>query len=288
MLPPWLREVSYPVLPVPRCGKMSFRDKMRSRIHAALSDDVLRQSVSGRGGLWQGVEPRTRVIGTAIMLVAVAFTRSLAMLAAVHLLLLAGALFSHIPLRWFCRRVWLITLAFTGLVAVPAIFSMVTPGQTIWQMGGVGVTQQGVHTATLLLLRAAASLGLVQLLLATTPWPVFTRTLGNFGLPAPLITVLDLCYRFLFVFFALLAGFCEGRQSRLVGREDQRQAYHWIGSAIAGMVRLCLAYAGEIGEAMYARGYSGNGGKAAPQCVGGRDILWLLGMLALAAAVVEG
>lgn len=286
MLPAWLREASYPVLAPPRGGQTSFRDKMRRRIEVVFTDDSVRQNARGQAGLWQGLEPRVKMVGTAALLIAVAFAHSLVMLTAVHMLLIAAVLFSRLPLAWFCRRVWLITLAFTGLVAVPAIFAAITPGDIIWQMGGVGVSRQGVVSAALLVMRAAASLGLVQLLLATTSWPVITRALGNFGLPAPLITVLDLCYRFLFIFLALLACFCEGRQSRLVGREDQRQAYQWIGSAVAGMARLCLAYAGEIGEAMYARGYSGNARMVLSQHVGGGDILWLAGMLIMAVAVM--
>lgn len=289
MLPAWLRDPSYPSIPVAQQrAAVSFRDKMLARIHGCLGEDLLRQKVQSRRGLWQSLEPRVRIASTAVLLLAVAATNRLVMIAAVHVFLLVAAWLSGVPVRWFFRRVWLTTLAFTGVVALPAALAWVTPGKAVWTLGGgIYFTRQGLAAAVMLIARAAASLGLIQLLLVTTAWPVFTRVLRSFGLPASLVMVLDLCYRFLFVFLALLADFCDGCKSRLVGGEKCQQAYQWIGATLAGMVRLALAFAGDIADAMYARGYSGAVADLTRRKVAVLDIVWLAGIILLAYIVME-
>jgi cobalt/nickel transport system permease protein len=152
-----------------------------------------------------------------------------------------------------------------------AIFSWVTPGTPIviiydtggWQAGPLTlpaeltVTRQGLTAAAMVLLRAAASLGLVVLLVKTTCWPALTKALQSLGIPAVFVMVLELAYRYLFLFMLLLTDYLLGRRSRLVGGETPRAGLEWIGGTLGGFLRLAGEYGQEIAAAMQARGFNG-------------------------------
>ncbi|HWQ61735.1 MAG TPA: CbiQ family ECF transporter T component, partial [Negativicutes bacterium] len=145
-----------------------------------------------------------------LLLLAVALTVSLSALAVFHGLLLLAALVSGIGPRPYLLRTWLPALIFAGLAVLPAIFSWVTPGTPLivlysgaeWRVGPLtlpaelAVTRQGLTSAAMVLLRAAASLGLVVLLVKTTRWPALTKALQSLGMPTVFVMVLELAYRY--------------------------------------------------------------------------------------------
>ena len=70
---------------------------------------------------------------------------------------------------------WLFIPIFTGIVVIPATFSFITHGHivvTLWTWHGhaVGLTEQGLTAAGLIVMRVARSISLVVLLTLTTPW----------------------------------------------------------------------------------------------------------------------
>ena len=86
------------------------------------------------------------------------------------------------------------------------------------------------------MLRSAASLGLVVLLVKSTRWALLTKAMGRLGVPNIFIMVLDLTYRYLFLFLLLFTDYLWGRKSRLVGVESNGEQLAWIGSALAGFL----------------------------------------------------
>jgi len=254
-----------------RWRRADYLTKTLASIQKIMAEDMLQTGIAARSGFLQAHEPRVKVVVTVLLLLAVAATASLSVLAAFHGLLLLAALASGIGLRPYLVRTWLPALIFAGLVVLPAIFSWVTPGTPIviiydtggWQAGPLTlpaeltVTRQGLTAAAMVLLRAAASLGLVVLLVKTTCWPALTKALQSLGIPAVFVMVLELAYRYLFLFMLLLTDYLLGRRSRLVGGETPRAGLEWIGGTLGGFLRLAGEYGQEIAAAMQARGFNG-------------------------------
>ncbi len=303
-LPSWLSTGEPSPLPVAkrRWRRADYLTKTLADIQRIMAEDMLQTGVAARPGLLQPLEPRVKVAGTVLLLLAVALTVGIPALAAVHALLILVALASGIGLRAYLIRVWLPALIFAGLVVLPAIFSWVTPGDPLlfvyrgaeWRVGpltlpaDLAVTRQGFTAAAMVLLRSAASLGLVMLLVKTTRWPALTKAFQSLGVPAIFVMVLELTYRYLFLFLLLLADFLLGRRSRLIGGESARARLEWIGGTLAGFLRLAGEYSREIAAAMTARGFGGAGQTAPAVRPGPGEAAYLAAVIAICFILLGG
>ncbi len=303
-LPTWLASGETGPLPAAkhRWRRADYLTKTLADIQKIMAEDVLQTGIAARAGFLQACEPRVKVAGTALLLLAVALTASLSALAAVHGLLFLAALAAGIGPRPYLVRTWLPALIFAGLPVLPAVFSWVTPGEplyivhsgAVWQAGPLtlpaelAVTRQGLTAAAMVLLRAAASLGLVVLLVKTTRWPVLTKALQSLGIPAVFVMVLELAYRYLFLFLLLLADYLLGRRSRLVGGEKPLMKLAWIGGTLAGFLRLAGEYSQEIAAAMQARGFGGGSQAPLAQRPGWREAWFIAVITVICIGLVGG
>ncbi len=303
-LPTWLSQSGTgPLPPVrKRWGRADYLEKTLANIQRIMAEDMYQAGVAARRGLLQAIEPRVKVVGLFLLLLAVALTSSLPVLAAVQLLVFLAALFSGIGSRDYILRAWLPAAVFAGLVVLPATLSWITPGQPFfilyqgvdWRLGpfalpaDLAITIQGLKTAAMVTLRAATSLGLVTLVVKTTRWPVLTKALQSLGLPGLFVMVLDLTYRYLFLFLLLVADYLLGRRSRLVGLETAGAKLTWIGGTLAGFLRLAGEYSREIVAAMQARGYDGENRLVFDARIGVSDAFFLAVVLLLSFSLWGG
>lgn len=291
-IPGWLGAAEYGELPAVRrrwWRRTGYLEKTLADIQQVMAEDMYQSAIAAEAGVLQRIEPRVKLAGTGILLLAVALSPSLAALAAVHLLLVGVAMLSGVKICKYMKRVWIPALVFAGLAALPGTLSWVTPGDTVavlyqgtgWHIGSfflpeqLSVTRQGLMAAAFVLFRAAASLGLVTLLVQTTRWPVLTKAIGGLGLPAVFVMVLDLTYRYLFLFLLLLSEYILGRKSRLVAVETSQGRLTWIGGALAGFFRMLWQYSQEITAAMQARGYTGANPQSLPTRLAVLDVCFL-------------
>jgi cobalt/nickel transport system permease protein len=299
-LPEWLATAEPGPLPAARrrWRRADYLAQTLGAIEKIMAEDMLQAGVAARPGLLQPIEPRGKVLGTALLLLAVAAAASLPALAALHALLAAAAFASGIGLRPYLIRTWLPALIFAGLAVLPAAFRWITPGDPILFIyrgpgpyglpADLAVTRQGVTAAAMVLLRSAASLGLVVLLVKTTRWPVLTKAIQALGVPAVFVMVLELTYRYLFLFLLLLADFLLGRRSRLVGGESALARLEWIGGTLAGFLRLAVQYSREIAAAMTARGFGGPARPAPAVRPGLGDAAYFAVVIAICVMLVGG
>lgn len=209
------------------------------------------------GGLLQRLDPRVKLVGVLALVVTVALARNLATLAALLLLSLAGAAVSRLPLRLLVTRVWLGTLALTGIIAIPALFT--TPGDAWGAVPGVGwvVTAQGATSAAYLILRVATAATLAFLLVFTTPWSHVLKALRIFRVPAVAVVVLGMTWRYILLLLQAAHRMFEARRSRgvgpLAGRERRRVTTAAAGVLLDRSMRLSQ----DVFLAMQSRGFRG-------------------------------
>lgn len=290
-MPAWLEKTEQRDLPPAgmRWRRTDYLEKTLDDIHRIMAEDMYQSGLINSEGVLQRLDPRVKVAGIAFLLLAVAITRSLGSLLAMHGLLVFFASWSGMGLIAYLKRVWGPALLFAGVAMLPGIINWVTPGDAVftiyqgvaWRIGPLAlpvdltVTKQGIAAGCFVLLRAAASLGLVALLVKTTRWAVLTKALGIFGLTQVFVMVLDLTYRYLFLFLLLLTDYLLGRKSRLVGVERHSGIMAWIGGALAGFFRIVWEYSQEISAAMQARGYTGENHQVITTRVGTLDVCFL-------------
>jgi cobalt/nickel transport system permease protein len=139
--------------------------------------------------------PRYKLVGLGALILAFAQVDSLALVPAMVgvTAILYGV--SQLPLRFLGQRLRYPSLFLLGMVGLLPFYS----GQTIiGQWGWLSLRQEGLEALLLTTTRFLAILTLSLILLSTMSFVTTARTLRSLGLPALLIDILLLSYRYLF------------------------------------------------------------------------------------------
>jgi cobalt ECF transporter T component CbiQ len=221
--------------------------------HALDADDLAR-----RDGLLQRLDPRVKLAGLLGLIVVAVFVKSLAVLAGLFLVAVALALPSQVSLPRLAKQVWLKVLAFTILIALPALF--LVPGVVVARLPLLSwpITLQGVRSAAFLLGRAETAATFALLLILTTPWPHVLKALRVFRAPIVLVAILGMTHRYIFVLLESASRMFEARRSRMVGPLSPRDRRR-VATATAGvLLDKALRLGADVQSAMVSRGYRGD------------------------------
>jgi cobalt ECF transporter T component CbiQ len=225
---------------------------VRAMDHALDADDLAR-----RDGLLQRLDPRIKLAGLLTLIVVAVFVKSLMVLGGLFLVAVALALPSHVALSRLARQIWLKVLAFTVLIALPAVF--LVPGTVIARVPVLlwPVTLQGLRSATFLIGRAETAATYALLLILCTPWPHVLKALRIFRAPVVLVAILGMTHRYIFVFLESASQMFTARRSRMVGPLSPRDRRR-VATATAGvLLDKALRLSADVQLAMFARGYRG-------------------------------
>ena len=132
---------------------MGFIERNIAGLAQTLECAATAHEIARRGGWLQSLDPRAKIIGFGALIVTAVSVRHLPVVVGLLLAAAALALQSRIPLRVLATQVWGGVLAFTGLIALPAIF--LTPGRAVSELPLIHwpITVQGLQTAAMLLAR---------------------------------------------------------------------------------------------------------------------------------------
>ncbi len=281
-----------PLTPVAVAGRRRRRDWFEKTIEdvtSALEATVFAEEMAQLPGVWQRTDPRTKVVAAIALILAASLAHSLSTLSLLYGLALVLALGGKIPLGFFVKRVWLFLPFFTGVIALPAIFSFVTPGRPVLillEQPMVAITEQGLRTAGLLLLRVATSVSFAVVLVLTTRWGVLLGALRALHVPQVFVVILGITYRYIFLLLHTTNDMFLARKSRLVGRMGGSADRRWIANSIGVLLGKSYHLSEEVYLAMVSRGFRGEPKLSQPLHMQRADVLWMLAALAVPAAVL--
>jgi cobalt/nickel transport system permease protein len=224
----------------------------------ALGRALISEEIARQRGLLQLLDPRVRVIGLFVLMLAVILSRKLSVVLVLFLAAVMIALFSSVSISTLAKRVWLLVLAFTGVIALPAIF--VTPGNPLatFAGGSMHVTTQGLRAAAMLIARVETAVTFSTLLILCTPWTQVLKALRSFHLPEEAIVILAMTHRYIFLLVETASQMWDSRKSRTVGSlrgvEQRRIATRTAGVLLSRSIDL----SNEVYLAMQSRGFRGD------------------------------
>jgi len=272
---------SFRLTPLEMAGQRRRRDwfaKTIEDITGTLESTVFAEEIAHLPGIWQGVDPRAKVVAAIALILAASLGRTIPTLIALYTLALVIAVAGHIPLDFFVKRVWLFLPFFTGIIALPAIFSIVTPGRAllvIVQQPYLAVTEQGVRTALLLLLRVATSVSFAVILILTTRWASLVGGLRALRVPQAFVLILGMTYRYIFLLLHTANDMFLARKSRVVGRIKGAEERLWIGNSIGVLLGKSYHLSDQVYLAMVSRGFRGEAKALQPLRMQPMDWLWM-------------
>ncbi len=286
--PDWLIRPELGLCPCGCIGKRAKADFVEKTIGSA--SNLMRQSmfsddVSARDGLLQRVDARVKLVGLLALLVSSALAHSPVVLIGLYSLSLGLASASRLSLRFFVARVWLFIPIFTGIVVLPATFSFITHGHIVVPLGSwfgtrVGLTQQGLTAAGLIVLRVATSISLVVLVTITTSWPRLLAALRALLVPRMFILVIGMAYRYLFHLLGSVSDMFTARKARTVGSDaNTKRDRAFVAASAGALFGRAHALSEEVHMAMVSRGYRGNVGTLASARLRATDFAFGAGAL---------
>ena len=217
---------------------------------------MISEETARRRGLLQALDPRVRVVGLFSLVLAVTLSRKISVVVALLTVAVAIAILSRVSLFVLVKRVWLVVLGFTAVIAVPAIF--VTPGDPVATFGFLTITEQGLRTAAMLILRVETAVTFTTLLILCTPWTHVLKALRAFRLPKEAIAMLAMTHRYVFLLVETASQMLESRRSRTVGilkpAAQRRMAARTAGVLLSKSIEL----SNEVYLAMQSRGFRGD------------------------------
>jgi cobalt/nickel transport system permease protein len=231
-----------------------------ANITGSLEQALFAEEIARLPGFLQQLDPRVKVFGVLALLLAVSMSRSLTIIAGLYVFALLSAYTSQVPMGFFVKRVWLFMPFFTGIVALPAIFSFITPGTplvTFWAAPTVAITAQGVRAAVFLLLRVGTSVAYATLLVLCTPWNTLLKALSVLRVPQVFILVLGMTHRYIYLLLHTANDMFLARQSRVVGRMSSDDHRRWISASMGVLLGKSFYLSNEVYLAMLSRGYRG-------------------------------
>lgn len=234
-----------------------FIDSTLQSFTRALARALVSEQTSARPGLLQSLHPRVRVGGVLLLVLAVVLCRNLIVIGFVFVLAILMAIASQVSLASLFKRVWLVVLGFTGLIAIPALF--ITPGTPIFNVPPLhlSISAQGLRTAALLVLRVETAVTLTTVLVLCTPWNHILKSLRWLRLPAEVVTMVAMTHRYVFLLIETANQMFESRKSRTVGIWSGVEKRHMTARTAGVLLSKSIALSHEVYLAMLSRGFDG-------------------------------
>ena len=245
------------MIPLPRSGAQLIERTVRS-LRNGIERTSTAEPVAARRGVLQRIDPRVKLVGLLALIVCVTLAAHLLVIAAVLTLAVLLAAMSSRTVLALVVRVSIPVLAFTIIVAAPAL--VLTAGDVVLRMPIVGwpVTKQGLTTASYLIMRAATCATLACLLVFTTPWAHVLKSLRTFRVPAVFVVVLAMAYRYVLLLLETSHDMFQSQRSRAAGALP-RDLRRTVTVSTAGvLLSRTFQLSDDVYLAMQARGFRGD------------------------------
>jgi cobalt ECF transporter T component CbiQ len=272
--------------------KAGFVERTIGGAAGLLRQAMFSEDAASECGLLQRLEPRVKLVALVGLLVVTAFVRHIPVLLGMYAATLALAAASQLSVSFFVKRVWLFVPIFTGIIVAPATLNVVTHGHIVVPLGSwfghrLGLTQQGLTAAGLIVTRVATSISLVVLVTLTTSWSKLLAALRALWAPRIFILVLGMAYRYLFHLLDAVTDMYTARKARTVMREaNVASGRSFVAASAGALFGKAHALSDEVHMAMVARGYRGDARSVAAIRVRRVDITFAVACALAAVAAI--
>lgn len=273
-LPSWMEMKADDIAPVSWGRKRShnFLGKSIRTMQRALAESMLSEEYAGRDGWLQRLDPRLKTILAVLLIIVTGLSRSIPLLLVIWSATVLLMVFSKLPVLVLEKRIWGVIPLLTLIVSVPAMFNIIIDGtpllmvyqnpQPVTWLGihipaSIYISKQGLMAGLFLFLRVGLSLSVGVLLTITTPVAQLLKSLRVMGIPALMVMIIEMSYRYLVLLLTLSIEMFEARNLRTVGTLSMAAKRAQVGSSIAALFARSVELADEVYLAMTARGYTG-------------------------------
>ena len=305
-LPAWFQtktELAYKPVPGLENKKirLHFLDRTLKAMAGILEGFVFSEAFVHKAGMLQGLEARFKLLGVLLLIICTSLIHSIPLLYCLYGLTLILAGLSKIKASFFLKRIWLVLPFFVGVIALPAMLNLFTPGEPIlslfsldktYRIGpysipqDISLTRQGISAALLLVGRVATSLSFVLLLILTTSWASLLKALRSLLVPQIYVQTLGMTLRYLMLLSQTVQEMCLAKKSRTLRVGKTRGEQRWVAGQLGTLFKWSMHLSVQVHQAMVARGYQGEVRILSSSSIRKRDYLWAVFCIGLCGILV--
>lgn len=226
-----------------------------------LKESIFADQYALQKGFLQSIDPRVKVIAILLFIIHILLTKNIVILFCIYALCLFLALVSKIRLNFFLKRTWIFIPLFSLLIAIPALFSIFTPGEAFltFKIFGLSltITRQGLAGACLFIMRVVSCVSFAVLLSITTRHFELLKVLRIFRIPQIFVMTLGMCYRYIFLFIEIIENTYLAVKSRVGNKVHYKKGQRIVAWNIASLWSRSYHLNEDVYQAMLSRGYRG-------------------------------
>ncbi|MBZ4645737.1 MAG: cobalt/nickel transport system permease protein [Petroclostridium sp.] len=275
-------------------SKKNFITKTLMQLSDTVRNEFLSEMYTKKDGLLQKLDPRIKLITFVALTGFTTLTRSVSVLIVIYLFTLLLIFLSKLPFLKFIKRIWIFMPLVTAIMVLPAIFNVIVPGRVLLiihefdkpiELFGIqfpqtlSITQQGIISGVVLILRVSISVSLGLILTATTPWARLMKSLRLIKIPAIFITMLDMAYRYIAVLIKISIEIFEARNLRTIGKISHSSNKQFASNSIGVLFTKSMGYSENVYMAMVSRGFTGQVETISPFKFMKLDFIWLFAII---------
>lgn len=273
-LPDWMRSEGPAFCPAGDGKKPSgFIEKSLRNFGSIIKETIASETYSTRDAFLQKIEPRAKLAGFFLLILAAALFESWLFLVFVYALTLVLSNATKVGAGPLIKRALPATV-FTAFLAIPAAFSFVTSGRELVGAGSFAITSEGIRTALFFVLRVSSMAAIASLAMLTTTQAGFFKGLARFA-PGFFVTALFFTFKYVLILVKVAEETALARRSRTISRASSREAQRWFASRAALLLKRSLNTAEEVNMAMVSRGFDGRVRSSSNGPLGVREFIWL-------------
>ncbi len=239
----------------------SFLENFLFDVLSFLKESMFTQEYAVKNGFLQKSNPVFKALVFLSILLSVLFAKSLYFLVGVYVLCLVLTVLSSIKIGFFLKRSLFFIPLFCFFVGLPALFSIVTPGEIVFSFKifshSFSITKQGIMSAGFFFMRVLVSVSLCVLLVLTTRHNVLLRMLRVFKVPQIFVMILGMCYRYVYLFIEIIQNTYLAIKSRVGRPMHYKKGQGIVAWNIAGLWIRSYDLSQQVYNAMLSRGYTG-------------------------------
>lgn len=251
--------------------KVSFIEKGINYLAEIIETAYAQWELASREGLLQKFDARFKVFFLLFFIFIISLKHRFAVMADLGIFFFILVMLSKLNLIDFYKRVFILSFFFGFLVTLPATFNFINKGKVILPLFSlsqpytfwiyqipkeVGLTQEGLQSMILLVLRLANSLTLSFLIIYTTPFPEIIKALKALRIPDSILMIITLAYKYILLFAQTAHAMHLAYKSRFITKSSKEFAKKWIASRLLIIFKKNQAKGEEIFRAMLSRGFN--------------------------------
>ncbi len=242
-------------------------------------ETIFAEEYAAREGFLQSIDPRIKVITFSMMLITAVVIKDILLLLCIYSFCLLLACCSKINLGFFLKRTWVFIPLFSLFIALPAMFSVFTPGESVVTLRFFGIvliiTRPGLFGAILFVTRVVTSVSLVILLSLTTKHFALMRVLRILRIPQIFVMTLSMCYRYIYLFVEVIEDTHRAIKSRVGVSLHYKKGQSIVAWSIASLWQRSNYLNEEVYKAMLSGGYRGEAEVSSDFKTDLKDWIWL-------------